>query len=379
MPLRVAHLTGEFRDDGIGVYISRLAAAVDAESLLITSAIATSDANRGRLLAPFADVVVRDRDLGAIGPANVAALARTLRAARLDAVHVHELSLLGAVGPACRLAGVRVFGTSHLEAGGSASWNRWKKRAFRFGLNRLLCDGYFAISSEIADEYRDLYGIPEGRIVPALSGIDLDRFRPPTAAERADARRRLGLPEGRIAFLQLGRLGDVKRPLLTLEAFEKLATDTDRDAALLFGGHGPLEDDIRRRAAALPDGRVRLLGFVDPLETLHAVDALLLPSAHEGFALVVAEAMACGVVPVRTPTAGCRDQIEHGVNGFVLERPDAENLAALMETLLDDDRRGKMSARAAETARRKFDAARTATVIETAYREGPTAARELTS
>ena len=63
-----------------------------------------------------------------------------------------------------------------------------------------------------------------------------------------------------------------------------------------------------RRAAerGVAEGMI-LLGHSDAREVLWASDCGVLPSRKEGFGLVVVEGMACGVVQVRTPSAGARD------------------------------------------------------------------------
>ena len=193
--MRVAFCVGELRLDGIAIYCARLAAALPCEVVLVTSGVA--DAGLGpparaalaRLLEPFDAVAVREGPLGARSVANVLGLARLLRERGVSIAHVHELSLLGAVGPAARLAGAAVAGTSHLGAAGSDAWNAGAKRLFALGLGRVLCDRYFAISSEIEREYRARYRIPVRRITKVLSGVDLERFRPAAPAERARAPR----------------------------------------------------------------------------------------------------------------------------------------------------------------------------------------------
>lgn len=81
----------------------------------------------------------------------------------------------------------------------------------------------------------------------------------------------------------------------------------------------------------------------------------MLPSQREAFANAIAETMLCGTVPVRTPAAGAEDQIEHGVNGYIVPLDDPEALAQRIGELMSNpERRAKMAARSVEVAREKF-------------------------
>lgn len=121
-------------------------------------------------------------------------------------------------------------------------------------------------------------------------GIDTERFRPPTLAERARARMDLGLPESRRVVLFVGRLVEKKGAALFLEVCRQMPS-----YHFLMVGDGPLR----------PEGPANLmwLRFVQPermSSVYHAADAFLLPSHSEGFPLAVHEAMATGV-PVIVP------------------------------------------------------------------------------
>src|SRR5690606_5467546 len=64
---------------------------------------------------------------------------------------------------------------------------------------------------------------------------------------------------------------------------------------------------------------VRLMPYGDPMPVYRAIDALLLPSAQEGFSYVCAEAMSVGRAVLRTCTAGCHEQIIEGITGRMVE------------------------------------------------------------
>jgi glycosyltransferase involved in cell wall biosynthesis len=83
---------------------------------------------------------------------------------------------------------------------------------------------------------------------------------------------------------------------------------------------------------------VRSAGEVpDVAAVLRSATILVLPSRQEGFGIVVAEALACGVPVVSTPSGGPEDLIRSSRGGVVLESFDADELAATVTELLGDE------------------------------------------
>jgi glycosyltransferase involved in cell wall biosynthesis len=66
---------------------------------------------------------------------------------------------------------------------------------------------------------------------------------------------------------------------------------------------------------------VEILSFQADMTSFYdKIDALVLPSLNEAFGLVVLEAMAHGVLPIVSSTAGVAELIRHGENGLSFER-----------------------------------------------------------
>lgn len=80
--------------------------------------------------------------------------------------------------------------------------------------------------------------------------------------------------------------------------------------------------------------QVNWLGFLEPerLSTFYGkLDLLVFPSIYpESFGMVVAEAMAHGVVPISTGVGGAFEVITHGRNGWLIEPDDAGSLASAL-------------------------------------------------
>lgn len=161
------------------------------------------------------------------------------------------------------------------------------------------------------------------------------------------------LLDGAENVLFCGRLIEVKRPQLALEAFAFAAEQTDRPLRLVFLGQGPLEGEVRARAGELGvNDRVLFLGFrSDPHAVMSACQYGILTSSHEGYPNVVPEMLACGVRRVVvTDCAGDLDQLK-GVDVVGDDTPQALGEALARAVLSSaqpaDDQKAQIKARSA--------------------------------
>jgi glycosyltransferase involved in cell wall biosynthesis len=117
--------------------------------------------------------------------------------------------------------------------------------------------------------------------------------------------------------------------------------DVPASAELVIGGSGPDEAALRHRAASLAN--VRFLGRVSPDEQpalLRDAWVVVMPSVTgEGWGLVAAEALACGVPVIASAQGGLAEVVRDGENGLLVPPGDAQALATSITSLLHDDRR----------------------------------------
>lgn len=192
-----------------------------------------------------------------------------------------------------------------------------------------------AVSAALGDRFAAVSGLPRSRITDVRNGVDLERFHP---GDRAAARRTLGLPgEGRIV-LGVGRLVSAKGFHLAAQALAALPADV----RLVLVGEGPERGAIAATGAA----RVRLLGPLPPDRVAlayRAADVLVLPSEREGWPNVITEALASGLPVVATRVGGIPqilgDPVPHAI-GALIERRDADGVAAALRTVLEAPRDG---------------------------------------
>lgn len=191
-----------------------------------------------------------------------------------------------------------------------------------------------------------------GRSLPSVvvpPGVDVERFRPLSATERAVVRRRFGLPvDGRLV-VSLSRLVPRKGMDTLIRAAAELAPSRP-DLIVAIGGGGRDQARLERlvRATGAP---VRLLGRVphDDLPGLYGcadLYAMLCRNRwggleQEGFGIVFLEAAAAGVPQVAGDSGGASEAVVHGETGLVVARPgDPVAVARALAELLDDPGRG---------------------------------------
>lgn len=165
--------------------------------------------------------------------------------------------------------------------------------------------------------------------IPVLSiPVDLTRFRP-EPDETWGAR----LAEPTLIFV--GRADDPRKNVqLLLRAFP-LIREAVPNARLQIVGEHPTRED-----ALLAGPGVEILGLVnDVVDVLPKATLLVLPSLQEGFGIVVAEALACGVPVVVTPSGGPEDLVRDSRAGILLASFRREELVRRVVDLLRDPAR----------------------------------------
>ncbi|TQM43084.1 glycosyltransferase [Pseudonocardia cypriaca] len=184
----------------------------------------------------------------------------------------------------------------------------------------------------------------------------------PGPADRAEARRRLGLDDADLVIGIAARLSKQKAHHILLRATARLAVDRARLRLVVIGG-GVEEPALRALVAELGIAdHVLFTGVRDDVrELLPGCDVTCLSSVHEGAPLVVLESMAACVPVVATDCGAVRDLVADGREGYVVPVGDASALADRLGILLDDPRmRAEMGERARQRAEAEYSIEHTA-------------------
>jgi glycosyltransferase involved in cell wall biosynthesis len=229
------------------------------------------------------------------------------------------------------------------------AWRRpWHRRAFslvtRIGYR--LADGIVATSAGVRDDLVRTFGVQGARISVVHNPVDLCAVRAAAAEPLdADVEARWTAP----VLVAAGRLADAKNYPLLIDAVARLRQTLP--ARLFILGQGEREPQLREQIARLGLGDVVVLcGFQrNPWKYIARADVFVLTSRYEGFGNVLVEAMACGVPPVATSSPGTTEIITDGVDGLLVHRHDANDVARALERVLCD---GALRRRLSDGARR---------------------------
>lgn len=153
-------------------------------------------------------------------------------------------------------------------------------------------------------------------------GIDLARFKPPTADERARLRRQLSLEENQLVLVYAAEFSGRKHQSLLIEAM----ADLPERVVLLLPGRGAELEACKALAEKLDvSRRVRFPGFVSDIEDYYrASDVCVSSSRSEGLPFNVMEAMACGLPAVLTNVKGHEDLVRSGETGELYPYDDRQ-------------------------------------------------------
>ncbi len=214
--------------------------------------------------------------------------------------------------------------------------------SWRIEAERLImaqADGMVAASPQEAEEMVQLYGARPERIAVIPCGVDLELFHP---HDRAQARQALGL-NGHKTLLYVGRLEPLKGVDLLLRTVAQLEDRNDIEV-LIVGGEsesGVTEVGWHQMAASLGLGdQVRFMGSMpqDRLPLFYsAADVEVVPSYHESFGMVAAEALACGTPVVAFRVGGLKYTVRDGETGFLVSRRCPEAMAERLDLLLGSE------------------------------------------
>jgi 1,2-diacylglycerol 3-alpha-glucosyltransferase len=218
------------------------------------------------------------------------------------------------------------------------------------------CDR-FVVPGKASLAYLQSLGSAPECITVAPNAVDNRWFAASAESVRASAqefREKLGLPARFILFV--GRLVPEKGVFDLLDAYGRLGDDIRVQTGLVFAGNGGSKPELEKRAKRIRTGRICFPGFVDreDLAGLYALaDGLILPTHSDPWALVVNEAMACGLPIVVTNVAGCSaNLVENGWNGYVVPPGNPDKLSAALDSLMrSPELRRQMSVRSAERIR----------------------------
>ena len=155
--------------------------------------------------------------------------------------------------------------------------------------------------------------------------------------------------------LHVALLSKPKRQDLLLAIWSRVERKRP-DWTLKIVGDGPLRASLIEKANTLQLKHVEFLGFQSPQPFYDEASVFCLTSGHEGFGLVLVEAMAYGCVPMAFNSwEMASDIIDNEVNGILVKPFNVETYAEKLMALMDDEPLRDKMARSALEKSHAFD------------------------
>ncbi|WP_242141055.1 glycosyltransferase [Sphingomonas sp. TREG-RG-20F-R18-01] len=336
---RICLLTDSLAPSGVGAHMMALAEGLPADDIVVAARPGSGLLERAAA-AGFA-VKALDDDPG---------LARWLRQARPDIIHVHAgIGWEGhAAVRAAHAVGVPVIRTEHLPYLLTDPAQRDEHRESASMLARLIC-----VSDAVRDTHRAA-GVDPVLIDTIHNGVMPHH----PSRSRAVLRGEWAVGDAPV-LLMVGRFAEQKGHALLLDALPAVRA-LYPDVIVLLAGDGPLLIPTARSVSARGlAGSVRMLGNrSDVADLMTLADLLVLPSAFEGLPLVALEAMAAGLPVVATFAPGNAEAIEDGVTGRLTAADPASFADAIVSMLADRDTLATIGTAAIERQQAQFSADR---------------------
>ena len=312
---------------------------------------------------PVHDLRMRGmRGVGGYGRAK-----RLVARLRPAVVHTHLFkadtlgaAVLGRRGPGRAL----LVSTKHNEdrylEGGSPKAAAWREVARRVARR---ADWVVAITEAVAEFFLREVGSDFAQMATIPYGIPVPPLR-----HQAGARKRLGVGADEELIVCAARF-DRQKDHETLIRAMPAVTAARPKARLVLLGRGPLEEELRERAAATAGANVTFGGFVDNVASWYdAADVVALPSRWEGLGLTLVEAAMHARPVVATAVGGIPEIVPHGRTGLLVNEGDPFGMAeAIVRLLSDPAMRERLGGAARERAIRRFSVEVAANATEDLY------------
>jgi len=209
----------------------------------------------------------------------------------------------------------------------------WKSGNLSRNIDRYIALNHFTAEKFIAA------GVPPGKI--SICGNFCENISEAPALKKS-------------YILYLGRLSSEKGIRTLLKAMQKTSNVT-----LKIAGVGPLLEKLKQYAKANPFLKLEFMGFVNGEEKNKLVRealATVIPSEYyENFPISVLESLALGTPVIASRIGGLPEIVEHGRTGLLFTAGNADELAAHIATLANNESKtNEIAAEALETSRIRF-------------------------
>ena len=364
-PIKIMHVSDTLAFGGLEKIVSNLARYLDCQSFDFSACCFDDGGVYADEIKQAGKPVYTLRRTPGVDFQLFSKLYRLFRQTKIDVLHTHNFGpLFYSVLPA-RLAGVkRIIHTDHART----AFPDLRRRMLMERFLAHFVDRIIAVSPQVKRDLVRYENIPERKIEIVWNGVD-HQLAPTRSAEQMRAE--LQIAHNSLVIGVCCRLVPQKGVGYFLEAVPGILR-WNRNVIFLIAGDGPLRTELEQTAQGLDiSGRVKFLGFRSDVQNiLHAIDAYVLPSVHEGTPLGLLEAMSLGKPVIVTRVGSNAEIIEDNVSGRLVEPRDPSDLArTIIDVLSHPEMALRMGGAARHIAQDRFSLKRMVGEYERIYKD----------
>lgn len=262
---------------------------------------------------------------------------KTLRAIfkkeKPDIVHTHA-SMSARI--AAKQAGCKVVYTRHSVFPPSKKISRGIGKLINGAVNNHYADAIIAVAEAAKENLTDT-GVDESKIEVVLNGVD--GLAPVSSDEKRIIKERFNLPEGFKAVSIVARLEDIKGHDYFIDAADILLRKGHM-VRFYIAGTGSYEQHLKEKVKAMHrEEQIIFTGFISDVDKLMAITDIQANASYgtEATSLALLEGMSLGIPAVVSDFGGNPGVIKNCVNGYVVPKQNAEELAKKLAILLENE------------------------------------------